>query len=177
MQRLPDLTGKTVLVVGGAPCVLGAHNADYIIAASSGIKSAPNADMLVTIDNMMPPYGVGADADFTGLRVVGVPSGNPAHLYIPFPYERVRLAPLHTVEVRNNGLAAIRLAAKQGARRILLAGFDPAKYDAANVEYGYDRVTATAFPALIAELRTTGVEVEQIDLPALPPQPKRKTKA
>ena len=160
MNRLPDLTGKTVLVVGSAQCVISAAHADYVIAASGGIKNAPTADMLVTIDNVMPPHAAGADVGFTGLRVSGVPSDDPAHVYVPFHYEHVQVGPSRTVHVRNNGVSAIRLAADRGAKRILLAGFDPAGYDAFNADFGYDGVTAAAIPALIAELAARGITVE-----------------
>lgn len=165
MNRLPDLTGKTVLVVGGAPCDVSAATADYTIAASSGIKYAPNADMLVTIDNVMPPQGVGADATHGGLRVVGIPTDDPAHLYVALPYEAVEVAGRGTVHVRNNGISAIRLAAECGAARIVLAGFAPAAYDAANEQFGYAGVVAAALPALIAELAARGVTVEYCEAP------------
>jgi len=158
MNRLPDLTGKTVLVVGGAPCDVSAVVADYTIAASGGIKHVPDADMLIAIDNKMPPHAIGADAGFAGVRVTGVPSD---HLYLPFPYESVTLKPGHTVHIRNNGLSAIRTAAECGAKYILLAGFDAAPYDTENAHLGYDAgILATALPALIAELSGRGVAVE-----------------
>lgn len=171
MNRLPDLTGKTVLIVGGAQCVVSAAHADYVIAASSGVKNAPTADMLVTIDNVMPPHAIGADVGFTGLRVTGVPSDDPTLVYVPFPYEHVQVGPNRTMHVRNNGVSAIRLAADQGATRILLAGFDPSRYDSLNIEYGFDGVTAAAIPALIAELAARGVTVEYYSQPE--PAPKR----
>jgi hypothetical protein len=142
-----------------------------VIAASSGVRNAPTADMLVTIDNVMPPHSVGADAGFAGLRVAGVPSDDLTHVYVPFPYEHVQVGPNRTVHVRNNGISAIRLAAERGATRIVLAGFDPKGYDAFNAPYGYDGVTAAAIPALIAELAGRGVAVEYY---AAPPTDKPK---
>lgn len=159
MNRLPNLTGKTVLVVGAVSCDIYSIPADYVIAASGGIKNAPRADMLVSIDNSMR-HVPGADADFTGLRVVGIPSEDPAHLYIPLPYEEVRLDERTVVHVRNNALSAIRLAAQCGATKIVLVGFDLAAYDAASATVGFDRVMVTAMPALISEMSALGVTVE-----------------
>lgn len=166
MNRLPDLTGMTVLVVGGAQCDVSAAQADYVIAASSGVRHVPNANMLVSIDNMIPLHRAGADRGFNGIRVSGVPSDDPAHIYVPFPYEHVHVGPNRTVHVRNNGISAIRLAADRGATRILLAGFAPAEYDSFNAEHGYDGVTAAAIPALIAELAGRGITVEFYTAPA-----------
>lgn len=171
MNRLPDLIGKTVLIVGGASCDISAAQADYVIAASSGVAKAPKADMLVTIDNVMPPHAAGADVGFAGLRVSGVPSDDPAHVYVPFPYEHVTVGRA-VVHMRNNGVSAIRLAADRGATRILLAGFAPEAYDTFNSQFGYDGVTAAAIPALIAELAARGVTVEHYVAP--PPTPAKR---
>lgn len=165
MNRLPNLTGKTVLVVGAVSCDISAIPADYVIAASGGIKNAPRADMLVSIDNSMR-HVPGADADFTGLRVIGIPSEDPAHLYIPLPYEEVRLDERTVVHVRNNALSAIRLAAQCGATKIMLAGFDLAAYDSYNAVVGFGGVMVTAMPALIAEMSARGVTVEYFMAPA-----------
>lgn len=164
MKRLPDLTGKTVLVVGSAPCDISSILRDYTIAASGGIKNAPDADILVTIDNDMRHTGWN-DPSFRGLRVVGVPSENPAHLYISLPYDSVQVAPGNVVHMRNNGISAIRVAVERGAKRVLLAGFSPAEYDALNTPYGFDGVLVVALPALIAELSGRGVSVEYVKSP------------
>lgn len=171
MKRLPDLTGKTVLVVGGGQCAIEAVVADYIIAASSGIRSAPKADMLVTIDNVMPPHGIGSDRGFTRLRVVGIPSADASHVYIPLPYERVKFSAVNEVHFRNNGISAIRIAAERGAKKILLAGFDPKAYDTLNEPFGFAGVLAAAMPALISELSARGVVVEYVVARAAVPSP------
>lgn len=175
MNRLPDLTGKTVLVVGSAVCDASAVIADYIIAASGGIKNAPNADMLVSIDNDMSRVVGWYEAGFLGLRVVGIPSADVAHVYYPFPYENVQVAPGNTVHARNNGISAIRLAADRGAKRVLLAGFAPAVYDTFNAPYGYDGVLTAALPALISELAQRGIAVEYVPPPASPVSTRKRT--
>jgi hypothetical protein len=153
-MKLPDLSGKTVAVIGGAPGAT-VPPADYVIAASSGLCAAPTADMLVMIDGKLPPHCPETDTAFTGLRVVGIPVDHADALYIPLPYEVAR-----GVHFRNNGISAIRIAAGCGAKRIVLSGFDPDAYDAFNSEFGYAGLTATALPALIAELAGRGVTVE-----------------
>lgn len=173
MNRLPDLTGKTVLVVGAVPCDIASTVRDYTIAASGGVKNAPDADMLVTIDNKMAHVEGWADANFTGIRVVGIPSDDLAHIYYAFPYESVQVAPGNVVHARNNAISAIRIAAERGAKRIMLAGFDPAAYDVLNAPSGYDGVLAGALPALISELTARGIVVEYV-VAAPPPAPPRK---
>lgn len=163
-MKLPDLSGKTVAVIGGAPGAT-VPPADYVIAASSGICAAPTADMLVMIDGKVPPHCPGTDADFTGLRVVGIPVERVDALYIPLPYEVAR-----GVHFRNNGISAIRIAAECGAARILLSGFDPAAYDSFNAEFGYAGLTAAALPALMFELSGRGITVEFYTPPAVKPR-------
>lgn len=173
MNRLPDLTGKTVLVVGAIPCDISAVVSDYVIAASAGVKNAPNADMLVSIDNNMA-HAVGWDEkSFTGVRVVGIPSADEAHIYYPFPYESVQVAPSQVTHFRNNGISAIRLAAERGAKRVLIAGFDAAAYDAQSAPLGYDGALVNAMPALIAELRGRGLTVEYVSATPAPTSRKR----
>lgn len=167
MNRLPDLTGKTVLVVGAVPCDIGTVAADYVIAVSAGVKNAPNADMLVSIDNNMA-HAVGWDEkSFTGIRVIGIPSADEAHIYCPFPYESIQVAPGHVTHFRNNGTSAIRLAADRGAKRVLIAGFDAAAYDRQSAPLGFDGVLVNAMPALIAELRGRGLTVEYVPAPTI----------
>lgn len=162
-MKLPDLTGKTVAVVGAAPGAT-VPPADYVIAASGGLRIAPNADMLVMIDGKMwDGYHTAFDDSFAGLRVVGVPTDRVPALYIPFQYETA-----NGKQFRNNGISAVRLAAQCGAKRILLSGFDWEAYDAANAHVGYAGLTASAVTALIAELAAQGVAVEYCVPPVKP---------
>ena len=80
----------------------------------------------------------------------------------------------HTIEARNSGLAAIRIAAAMGAVRIILAGFDP---DADGYFDGHPAPSrrrhpwlATGLAAIINELRVRGIVVER-----LAPQPQAAT--
>ena len=160
MKRLPDLTGKTVLVVGAIPCDISGTARDYTIAASGGVKNAPSADMLVTIDNNMAHVEGWSERDFGGVRVTGIPSADPAHIHIALPYESVQVAPGNVIHARNNAISAIRIAAERGAKRVLLAGFDLAAYDKQCAPLGYEGVLVNALPALISEFAARGVVVE-----------------
>jgi len=162
-MKLPDLTGKTVAIVGAAPSAT-VPPADYVIAASSGLKFAPNADMLVMIDGFMPERALGADDGFSGLRIIGIPGVRDDALYVTLPYEVA-----NGVHFRNNGISAIRLAADCGAKHIVLSGVDAAKYDADNAHLGFAGLTAAALPSLIAELSGRGVTVEFY----APPKPRK----
>lgn len=164
-MNMPDLKGKVVAVIGNAPnCVR--PSADYTIAASGGIKYAPDADMLVSIDAKFPDYfdaeTIDAAKAFAGLYIVGVPTDDPRATYRTLIYENV-----DGVHFRNNGMSAIRMAAEFGATKILLAGFDAERYDTINTPVGFAGLTAKGLPALISELASKGVTVEYYT----PPKP------
>lgn len=122
----PDWTGKTIAILGGGPSMSqtvadALKQYDMRVVVNDAHVLAPDADMLVALDGAWPEgYGT-----FAGMRVTGVHDGHEAAMYVGPMYERITLAPGHTVEVRNSGLAAIRLAADAGAARIILAGFEP----------------------------------------------------
>jgi len=122
---LPSLAGKTVAIIGNAPNMSAAQcpAADYTIAVSFGLAHAPNAEAHVAIDGNLP------DANYAGLRLVGVPGIEGAE-FVYMPYDEVELAPGHTVHIRNNTLSAIRLAADAGAAHVLVAGQDVEAYEA-----------------------------------------------
>ena len=159
--KVPELwPGKTVAVIGDGPDLtdeaLAAAKSYPSIAANNAISRAPWADMLVSIDGNWPPEA----EDFAGLRVVGNESSIDA-LYVNMPHEIVTLAPGHVVHIRNNALAAIRIAAQGGAVKILLLGFDTEAYEALHDFRGLTEGLA----ALIAELQTRGVAIERIGNP------------
>jgi hypothetical protein len=116
----------------------------------------PDADMLVSIDgpNRNDPSFWSEAAAFAGIKVCGVECAVEAR-YVNLPHERVQLAPGHEIEFRNNGLFAMRIAARAGAARLVLVGFDTARYEA---RYRFRGLTQ-GLAALIAELRGQGVEV------------------
>lgn len=159
----PDLfRGETVAVLATGPSMTQ-ELADSVrqhkrIAVRRAFRFAPDADLLVALDG---PTGSLDDAfwadaeDFEGLRVCGVECDVDA-LYCGMWYETVQIAPGHTIEIRNNGLAAIRIAERAGAAKILLLGFDAARYEALHEFRGLTEGLAQ----ITAELRSRGVEVE-----------------
>jgi len=73
-------------------------------------------------------------------------------------YETVTIGPGHVTEIRNNALAAIRIAALAGAAKILLLGFDPERYEAIHAHTGFYGLVQ-GLEQIIAELRGKGVTV------------------
>lgn len=170
----PQWQGATVAVIGTAksatPEALEAVRGMVRIAANSAILLVPDADMLVSIDANWPKEG----DDFTGMRVVGVLCDKDA-AYVGIDYERVQLSPSEVVHFRNNGMLAIRLAVRAGAKKIVLVGFDPQSYQATQDAGGYDfRGYAEGLEQLIAQVRAGGVEVVHATTDA--PMPKERQK-
>jgi hypothetical protein len=162
----PDWAGETVAVLGSGPSltleIAESLTAHRCIAVNHSFLLAPAADMLVALD-----LDFWTDTkDFSGLRVCGVDSDDVDALYAGPMYERIEIGPGHTVELRNSGLAAIRIAARMGATRIILAGFDPrtrAHFDghpnAEGPAAGYPAL-AEGLAGMIAELGEQGIAVE-----------------
>lgn len=160
----PLWTGQTVAIVGTGPSATPGALAKIrnlpTIAVNRAVALVPDADMMVSIDGNWPEEG----ERFEGLRVVGVP-GVPGY-YIGVSYERVRLADTGAVvEIRNNVLTAMRVAAKAGAARLLLLGVEPERYEAIHNFRGF----AEGLSALVQELRAAGVEVVSGSAEARPP--------
>jgi hypothetical protein len=156
--------GETVAILGNAPGLAEqlatAGRPSRAIAINRAVAVAPWADMLVSIDGNWPAEG----EDFAGMRIVGIESDVDA-LYVHLPHEVVTLAPGHVVELRNNALSAMRIAAAAGAVKLVLFGFDPARYEDIHSFPGL----AIGLAALIAELHAQGIEVEYYLMPADPP--------
>jgi hypothetical protein len=160
--------GQTVAVLAPGPSLTQAL-ADTVkhlarIAVRRAFRLAPDADMLVAIDGETGSLDdtFWRDArDFAGLKVTGTQSETLDALYLPIPHERVRLSEHHVVEFRNNGLAAIRIAAQAGAKKIVLVGFDTERYEQAHARTGFLGLTA-GLAALTAELAGQGVKVERM---------------
>ncbi len=154
---------QTVAILGNGP-TMTQELADSLacykrIAVNRAVKFAPHADMFVALD---PHHPFWADAeDFTGLRVCGVECEIDA-LYAGMWYEQVRLGPSHVVDMRNNFLAAIRIASLAGASKILLAGVNAPLYDELHAHTGFSGFTE-GLAQITAELRAQGVEVEQVE--------------
>jgi len=155
--------GETVAILGAGPDMTAelASSAKGFktIAVNRAVKFAPWATAFVALDPRHPFY---ADpGDFKGMRICGVECELDA-LYAGMFYETVQIAPGHTIEIRNNALAAIRIAAMAGAAKIILLGFDCAAYEAAHAHTGFYGLTQ-GLEQITAELRAKGIEVERVD--------------
>jgi hypothetical protein len=133
------------------------------IAVRRAFRLAPDADMLVSLDGP-PNHGFWDESRvFAGLRICGVECDLDA-MYVNMPAELVALDPVGEIQIRNNGLAAIRLAAQSGAAKIILLGFDglPYKHFYDQVDGDWDQYPglAVGLAALISELRAQGIAVE-----------------
>jgi len=162
----PDLwAGETVAVLGAGPD-LEAQLVDLsrdmpTIACNRSVMLAPWATVFVGLDPGHPFWG--NSADFKGMKVIGVLEPDmPDALYAGMFYETVHIAPGHTIQIRNNALAAIRIAAMAGAAKIILLGFDCAAYEAAHAHTGFYGLTQ-GLEQITAELRAKGIEVERVD--------------
>lgn len=157
--------GETVAILGAGPDMTAeiAEKArgHKTIAVNRAVKFASWADMFVALDPHHPFWE--AAADFQGMKICGVECDIDA-LYAGMFYERVQIDAGHTVEVRNNALAAIRIAALAGAAKILLLGFDPERYEEIHAHTGFFGLVQ-GLAQITAELRARGIEVERIDTP------------
>jgi len=158
--------GETVAVLGGGPS-MNQKLADSVrqhrrICARTSFRFAPDADMLITLDGPQDSEFWRESGGFAGPRVIGFECDEDA-VFLPIAHERVTLGEGHGVELRNNGLVAIRVAAMMGAAKILLLGFDRGLYDARenNAEIGFIGLEEGT-DALVAELRARGIEVNRV---------------
>ncbi len=163
----PILAGQTVAVLASGPSltpeVVAALRKFGCIVVNYSFLMAPDAMMMVALDSDAY-FWKDAEA-FQGMRVCGVDTDLVDALYAGPMYERIVVGPNHTVETRNSGLAAIRIAARMGATRIILAGFDPDSPGHFDGRPADDGVTSYPFLAeglagIIAELGAQGIVVE-----------------
>ncbi|MBK7493566.1 MAG: hypothetical protein IPI17_17780 [Nitrosomonas sp.] len=75
-------------------------------------------------------------------------------------YERVKISDAETIEIRNNALAATRIAYLVGANKIMLLGFDPERKTHAHTGF---RGLKQGLEQITAELLANGVVVGAID--------------
>lgn len=161
----PIWQGKTVAIIGNGPTASAKAVAALcnckIIAVNRAIVHAPQADILVSIDGNWPVEGdhFPEYEKFRGLRVVGIESDGIDALYLNLPHEVVTLGPGHVVHLRNNALFAMRLAAKLGAKKLILLGFDPARYEEIHNFPGFQ----IGLDTLVDELEEQGIEVVHTD--------------
>ncbi|MEO8101334.1 MAG: hypothetical protein ABI790_02340 [Betaproteobacteria bacterium] len=161
--------GETVAILGNGPAMTEALASRAraqgwkTIAVNRAVKFAPDADLFVALD---PHHPFWADADdFAGIKVSGVDSDDPLLAdarYAGMFYETVQIAPGHTIEIRNNFLAAMRIAARLGAAKILLLGVDEAAYDQAHAHTGFYGF-AEGLAQLTAALSLEGIAVERVE--------------
>jgi hypothetical protein len=161
----PDWQGQTVAVLGAGPDMTAelaeTARGHKTIAVNRAVKFAPWADMFVALDPHHPFWEEADRMQFNGMRVCGVECDYDA-LYPGLMYETVTLAPGHVVEIRNNALAAIRIAARMGASKIILLGFDPQRYEEVHAHTGFTGLVA-GLAQITAELQAQGIEIERRD--------------
>lgn len=162
--KIPKMwQGETVAILGNGPAMtkkLAASLSRYKrIAVNRAVKHASDADMFVALDPHHPFWN---DAKkFTGLRVCGVECDLDA-LYCGMHYETVTLKSGAVTEIRNNFLAAIRIAVNAGAAKIILAGLDADLYDQVHSHTGFSGF-AEGLEKVLNEIRAQGVEVERVE--------------
>jgi hypothetical protein len=158
--------GETVAILGAGPDMTeelaATAKGHKTIAVNRAIKFAPFADMFVALDPHHPFWEEADKLGFKGMRVIGVEHDDYDALYPGMMYERVTLRGGEEIEVRNNALAAIRVAFMAGARKIILIGFDPDRYEEIHAHTGF-RGLSEGLEKIISEIRAAGVEVERID--------------
>lgn len=130
------------------------------IVANRAVLVAPWADVFIALD---PHYSFWENVDkvgFTGIRVCGVECDYDA-MYAGMFYERAG-----GLEIRNNGLAALRIAFRSGAKRIVLVGLDvsPEAYDAGVAWSGFVGFKE-GLAQMLAEISATGVQIEHVVVP------------
>ncbi len=162
----PDMwAGQTVAILGAGPDMtaeLAAASKDHkTIAVNRAVKFAPWADMFVALDPHHPFWEEADRFGFTGLRVCGVECELDA-LYAGMFYETVQMGEGHSLQIRNNALAAIRIAALAGASSIVLLGFDPERYEEVHAHTGFTGLVQ-GLAQITAELRAQGIDVKRID--------------
>lgn len=172
MTTKTDITGiwqgETVYILGAGPDMtvgLAASAKGYkTIAVNRAVRFAPWADMFVALDPHHPFWQEADRLGFKGMRVLGVEREDYDAIYLGMMYETVQISSGHTIEIRNNALAALRIAERVGAKKIILLGFDPERYEEVHKNTGFYGLKQ-GLEQITAELRAKGIEVEQIDSP------------
>jgi hypothetical protein len=158
--------GETVAILGAGPDMtaeLAETAKGYkTIAVNRAVKFAPWADMFVALDPHHPFWEEADKLGFKGMRVLGVEHPDYDALYPGLMYETVQMPDGGTIQIRNNALAAVRIAFKAGAKKIILLGFDTDRYEEIHAHTGFRGLTQ-GLKQLAEEMRAAGVEVEQID--------------
>lgn len=153
--------GETVAVLGTANMseklakqVRGRYKC---IAVHQAIKYAPWADVYLALD---PDHHADLNG-FRGIRVCGIESDDVDAFYPGMMYEMIALRTGGHIELRNNYLAALRVAERMGAAKILMLGVDAPAYDDIHAHTGFHGF-AEALPFVIADIRSKGIVVEEL---------------
>lgn len=158
--------GETVAILGAGPDMTeelaNTAKGHKTIAVNRAVKFAPWADMFVALDPHHPFWEEADKLGFNGMRVIGVDHDDYDALYPGMMYEAVKMPDGAVIEIRNNALAAIRIAFRAGARKIILMGFDPERYEETHAHTGF-RGLKEGLEQIIAEMRAAGVEIERSD--------------
>lgn len=168
--EMPDWKGKTVAVFAGGPSFnvpLAESLRDHVtIAVNHVVKLVPWVDAVVSLDANMT-YWKELEVNYHGIKMCGTPSDDIDAMFIGSMYESIEVSQCHTIDIRNSGLAAIRIAAQAGASSILLVGFDPDTQahavgypSASKVEDGPYPNLAAGLATVVASVRASGVKVE-----------------
>lgn len=161
----PDWAGETVAILGAGPDMTAelAETAcgHKTIAVNRAVKFAPWADMFVALDPHHPFWEEAENVGFKGIRVCGVECDIDA-LYPGMMYENVNMGEAHDITIRNNALAAVRIAERMGAKKIILLGFDPERYEEVHAHTGFTGLVA-GLRQITNELVAKGIEVERKD--------------
>lgn len=161
----PIWNGETVAILGAGPDMTadlaGTAQGYKTIAVNRAVKFAPWADMFVALDPHHPFWEEAENLGFKGMRVCGIECDIDA-LYHGMMYENVNMGLAHDISIRNNALAAIRIAERMGAKKIILLGFDPERYEEVHAHTGFTGLVV-GLKQIISELTAKGIEVVRID--------------
>ena len=161
----PEWAGETVAILGAGPDMtaeLAETARGYkTIAVNRAVKFAPWADMFVALDPHHPFWEEAENEGFKGIRVCGIECDIDAR-YPGLMYESVNMGEAHDITIRNNALAAVRIAERMGAKKIILLGFDPERYEEVHAHTGFTGLVA-GLNQMTAELVAKGIEVERVD--------------
>lgn len=157
---------ETVCILGAGPDMTKelaeTAKGHKTIAVNRAVKFAPWADMFVALDPHHPFWEEADNLGFKGVRILGVEHPDYDALYPGMMYERVQMPDGANIEIRNNALAALRIAFLAGAKKIILIGFDTERYEEVHAHTGFRGLTQ-GLEQITAEIRAAGVEVERID--------------
>lgn len=161
----PIWNGETVAILGAGPDMtaeLAETARGYkTIAVNRAVKFAPWADMFVALDPHHPFWEEAGNVGFKGMRVCGIECDIDA-LYAGMMYENITISEVHSISVRNNALAAVRIAERIGAKKIILLGFDPERYEEVHAHTGFTGLVS-GLKQIISELTAKGINVVRID--------------